>query len=189
MKIGFDLDNTIAIYDNVFRELGKRLSNVPQEHTQNKKTLADYLINNGRENEWTKLQGEAYGPKMKHATVAINFKETLQNLVNEGNDCYIVSHRTKYPDSGATYDLHRTAERWLIRNFKNSFKAMHFEETIEKKVERIQTLALEVFVDDLEKVLKKVNLPKRNLFQYGTKNEHSEWLYLRDWNEFQGLIK
>ncbi len=189
MKIGFDLDNTIAIYEKVFSELGKKLSNVPAEYTENKTKLADYLRNNGREAEWTKLQGEAYGPHMKHAIVAPYFKETLQKLLEQGKACYVVSHRTKHPDSGAQYNLHATAKKWLLKYFRNSFTDIYFEETIEKKIERIHMLELEVFVDDLEKVLKRINLPKRNLFQYGPKNEHSEWMHLKDWNAFQDLIR
>jgi hypothetical protein len=183
MKIGFDLDNTIANYDEIFFSLGKDLKNVPDKFLRSKIKLAEYLRKNGREGEWTKLQGKAYGPKMKEAKVAPYFQEVLGTLIEKGNTCYVVSHRTKFPASGESYDLHSAADEWLKQNFQDLFSKIYFEETLAKKIKRINMLNVDIFVDDLERVLSGIKTQNCKLFQYAQHTEDSSWEQLSDWRD------
>ena len=189
LRIAFDLDNTIAIYDHVFSKLGKQLKNIPSEVTFVKQTLADYLRQHGREIEWTKLQGRAYGPGMASATVAKNFKTQLKQALDQKHTCFIVSHRTQFPASGEKYDLHSVARHWLADNFGDVFEKVFFEETLDAKIQRIQKLELDVFVDDLQKVLKALNLPYNHKFHYAPHLASSTSLLLKDWQCFPKLLK
>ena len=159
MRIGFDLDNTIVFYDKIFTKIGKSIKNFPENLGYTKKSVADFLRNSGRESEWTKLQGLVYGPEMENAEPAPNFLNVIKKLHKLGHSCFIISHRTKKPSSGDNFDLHKAANDWIDRFCRPYFDKVYFEETIEDKITRIDDLFLDVFIDDLEKVLLKIKSP------------------------------
>ena len=159
MRIGFDLDNTIVFYDKIFIKIGKSIKNFPGNLGYTKKSVSDFLRNNGRESDWTKLQGLVYGPEMKNADPAPNVLTVIKKLYNLGHSCFIISHRTKKPSSGDNYDLHKAANDWIDKFCRPYFKKVFFEETMEDKITRIDGLSLDVFIDDLEKVLLKIQSP------------------------------
>ena len=134
--IGIDLDNTIAIYDQLVRNQANLL-NVPFEF-KSKKEIADYLRDIDSEEEWTKLQGLIYGPLMDYAEVANGFLDTLGELIERNFEIIIISHRTNYSEYDGLYDLHYFANKWIEKNIisiseKNKIKKIIFAESIEQK--------------------------------------------------------
>ena len=72
-------------------------------------------------------------------------------------------------------------------------KDIYFEETIEKKIHRIEEIKCTHYVDDLEKILDKLN-DKIIKIQYISHFEKKDNLkkyfnYLISWGDFENLIK
>ena len=72
----------------------------------------------------------------------------------------IVSHKTRTPYEGPPYDLHKAAWEWLKKNnflskdgLNISESDVYFEETKEKKINRIKAIKCTHYIDDLKEIL------------------------------------
>ena len=161
MKIGLDFDNTIACYDNAISLLSENIPKLPASVNRTKLGLRDFLRSQGRESEWTKFQGELYGPGMFHAEPFPGAIKTMQLLSEYGHDLVIISHRSRHPYAGPAYDLHSFASQWIDTHLKSaglfpdsdSEKNVYFLETRDLKLSQISKLNCTVFLDDLQEVL------------------------------------
>jgi hypothetical protein len=160
MKIGIDFDNTIVRYDEVFHRVALDKSLIPQDLPKNKVAVRDYLRAKNQENEWTLMQGEVYGPKLKGATPYPGFTEFITKASSLGCQLYIVSHKTKFPFMGPAYDLHMAAKSWVSSTLTRpdgmpyfSSTNVYYELTKEEKISRISQLNCDVFIDDLPEIL------------------------------------
>jgi len=158
MIIGVDFDNTIISYDAVFHKLAYESSLIPNAVHQNKTAVRDYLRKIGKEDAWTELQGEVYGPNIQLAKPFANVLEFFLKSKSLGHDVIIVSHKTKFPYAGKKYDLHESAIHWLVKeNFIDSpaqlQQSLFFENTKEAKLNRINQLKCDWFIDDLPEFL------------------------------------
>ena len=173
MRIGIDLDNTLADYRRPLEALCVK-HGVPGPHSDPKLALRDYLRSTGREKEWTRLQGELYGPLMNDALLFEGVSEFFGRCHLQGVSCHIVSHRTRKPISGGYHDLHEGARLWLGRQGLSEVTA-YFEETKTEKIKRISALELDVFIDDLPEILLDPHFPSGTrgiLFDPG--NRHAD---------------
>jgi hypothetical protein len=191
--IGIDLDNTIAIYDNLIRNQVNLLK-VPLEY-KSKKEIADYLRDSDSEEEWTKLQGLIYGPLMEYAEVANGFLYTLKKLIDDDFEIIIISHRTRYSQYDGLYDLHYFANKWIEKNIiskigKNKIKNIIFAETIESKVNYISIENITYFIDDLPKVLNHINFPKtaKKILYSNEKVSENYFFQSNNWIELINFI-
>lgn len=165
MKIGFDFDNTIIDYSNIFYEIGKINNLIPENINTSKSSVKSYLHSIGKEKEFTTIQGLVYGKEILKAKPAKNILEILKYLKKLNHDLYIVSHKTKYPFQGEKINLRDSANSWIekflridnetIFNYENIF----YEDTIEKKVERIEKLEICYFIDDLISIINLIKSP------------------------------
>ena len=166
MKIGIDFDNTIACYDESLQVLAAKI-NVPLGIKREKREIRDYLRAENREDEWTKMQGELYGPGMQHATVYENFIEACEWLKSKGVELCIISHRSKFPYLGERHDLHKYAIEWLrkktIAGKLIEEKNIYFLETLDEKIKKINDEKPDIFIDDLIEVINHHNLSKQIL--------------------------
>jgi len=161
MRIGLDFDNTIVCYDHAIALLAEELFELPVEVPRTKLGLRDHLRAAGREPEWTAFQGELYGPGMRHAAPFEGAITTMQQLLVEGHELVIISHRSRRPYAGAPHDLHAAARTWVADHLQSAglFGAagdeaqVHFLGTRDQKVKMITHLGCEVFLDDLPEVL------------------------------------
>jgi hypothetical protein len=160
MRIGIDLDNTLACYDEVFAGLARECgasSDGSSSHDA-KRRLRDELRALGREDQWTELQGRAYGPLMANAVPFPGAVDFWRACRREGVDVFIVSHRTLHPYRGPRHDLHAAAREWLASHGfaedGGGGSRVFLETTIEHKAERIARLGCTHFVDDLEPFLR-----------------------------------
>jgi len=190
MRIGIDLDNTLADYRRPLEALCAK-HGLSGPHADPKLTLRDYLRGAGREEEWTRLQGELYGPLMSDALLFEGANEFFGRCRLHGASCHIVSHRTRKPISGSDYDLHQSARLWLERQGLGAVSA-HFEETKSQKIERISALDLDVFIDDLPEILLDPGFPagtKRILFDPGDRHaDQSGCRRARSWVSVQDAV-
>ena len=197
MRIGFDFDNTIIDYDHIFKYVAVKKKLIPLSVPSNKISVRNYLKKINKENEWTILQGEVYGKHINKAKTYENCVETLKALSSNKIEKYIISHKTKYPFMGEKINLHESALKWLkINKFLASkdtiFKKndIYFEETIEKKIDRILQKSCDVFIDDLpeildllpEKIIKVLFSPSNQV------KNNKNYFIISNWSELSEII-
>jgi len=164
-RVGIDLDNTLARYDEVFVRLAQDQGlKVPD--TADKATVRRILCAQGLESVWTELQGRAYGRQMGLARPFPGALELLRVGAALGIEWVIVSHRSLRPLAGAAFDLHEAARAWLhdhriLGLLSGGSSGVFIETTRESKLDRVATLDLDVFVDDLSSVLLDPRFPDR----------------------------
>lgn len=165
MRIGLDFDNTIVCYDAAIAVLAEKLLDLPAEVPRTKLGLRDHLRVAGRESEWTAFQGDLYGPGMVHAQPFEGAINAMLQLVEQGHELVIVSHRSRRPYAGKPHDLHAAARGWVVERLQSSglFVAdngsMNFLETLQEKVALIAELGCQAFLDDLPEVLEAPGFP------------------------------
>lgn len=160
MLIGLDFDNTIVRYDAVFARLAGERGLPDQVSDAGKTAIRDHLRAAGREDEWTMMQGEAYGSRMSAAEEFDGVGNFMSLAAKRGHGLVIVSHRTRAPYLGPPADLHASAREWLSkRDFRDLVSDFFLEESAAEKAARIGALGCEVFVDDLWEFLERPDFP------------------------------
>jgi hypothetical protein len=163
-RIALDLDNTIVLYDSIFRVLAKE----KQLAMYTKTALRDYLRGlPGGDLNWQKVQLEAYGRRLNEAQLAPGFEHFVLKARAQGVKLWVISHKSAY----AAIDVDRTVN---IREAMNRFlESRHFFEaplsfgredlfytdTREQKIAKLVELRAEVLVDDLIEVFEEPSFP------------------------------
>jgi len=190
VRIGIDLDNTLADYSAPLSRLCAEHGIEPGPNP--KLALRGHLRAAGREDEWTRLQGELYGPLMREAQMFVGAREVIGAVRSRGLNITVVSHRTKHPIAGEKHDLHFHAQRWLEDNGVGSIEVF-FEESKEAKIERIRQLRCGLFVDDLPEILTHPEFPagtRRILFDPGRSHPAFSGLErAAAWSEISSLFE
>lgn len=158
MRIGIDLDNTLADYRLPLERMCEAVGvSLPQSDP--KMALREELRARGEEGEWTKLQGELYGPLMWEAKLFPGAQETTRHWLSVGCEVFVVSHRTRHPIAGKKHDLHAHARSWIMESGLG-VTGVFLEESQACKIARIGLLGCSVFVDDLPDILGHSDFPK-----------------------------
>jgi hypothetical protein len=167
MLIGLDFDNTIVDYNELFYQVALELNLVPKTIKATKLSVRSYLREIGNEAAWTEMQGYVYGAKMSNAIIYEGLINFLVKMSDLGVKLVIVSHKTKNPLAGHPYDLHEAANIWIKENLTISSKQLvedkniFFEPTKEKKIQRIDRIGCDFFIDDLPEILESNLFPKK----------------------------
>ena len=195
MRIGFDFDNTIVSYDELFYKVAVEQSLVPADLPKSKLAVRDYLRKMDKENAWTELQGYIYGARMGEAIAYPNAIEFMKLACKSGTTMVIVSHKTKHPFMGPKYDLHEAARGWiesyLVDGVNNLIEPdqVFFEVTKKDKVSRIVQCECDFFIDDLPEILLMPEFPeKTERILFDPENSHGEkrvGLKLGSWTEIR----
>jgi len=193
--IGLDFDNTIVSYEKVYRRLAEKhgAEIVPGQSAKN--ILRDHFHRKGEADIFTRIQGEVYGPGLAEAEVYPGFSSCLEQLTADGWKVVVVSHRTKYPLAGPTYDLHLAARQFLETSgwLGQKIREAYFEETKEAKLMRIARCGCNFFVDDLPEILAHHAFPKDCqplLFDpSGHPEKGTPPKRVRHWKELPALLK
>jgi hypothetical protein len=188
-----DLDNTLINYGPAY---GFLLSEVLKEERYESQSFdkesAKRLILERKGNlEWTEAQGKLYSKYLSHAEFFPGAFDFLREARISGYDVVIVSHKTKFPYEGERVDLQACAISWLQSRLPSDIlhleisENLFFEETKKAKIDRISELGCEVFVDDLEEILRDLPLRiMRILFRGSSDDEDlvtaTSWLEVRD---------
>ena len=169
MRIGLDFDNTIACYDQAIAALADELFELPEGVPRTKLGLRNFLRAADREPEWTAFQGELYGPGMRWAEPFPGAITTMQELIAEDYELFIVSHRSRRPYAGRQHDLHAAARDWVADHLQSAglfgsvgdISSVRFLETLEEKVRTIAQLGCRAFLDDLPQVFAASGFPPK----------------------------
>jgi hypothetical protein len=161
MRIGIDFDNTLACYDGVFHAAAVESGLIPADGVGTDKTsVRDYLRAQGRDGDFTELQGYVYGPGMKHVRLYPGADVALDMLKRRGAELFVISHKTRAPFAGPAYDLHKHAREFLTAQRLVDTEGAHFapehiffELTKTDKVARAAELGCKIFIDDLPEIL------------------------------------
>jgi hypothetical protein len=196
---GVDLDNTIVCYDQLFHRAAVEQGLIPRSVPARKEEVRSYLEQGGRGDAWTELQGCVYGLHWPAAAVFPGALDFFRRCARVGQPVYIISHKTRYPALGPSYDLHQSAHAWLeAQGFYDpqdiglSREQVYFEPTQQAKVDRIAQVGCSLFIDDLPEVLTHPRLPaqvRRILFDpHGRYAKDERFHHAASWAEIEQLI-
>jgi hypothetical protein len=197
VRIGIDFDNTIASYDEPMHQWAIERGLISSSVPRNKRLIRDGIraLENGEE-KWRALQVFCYGPGMSSARPMAGVKEFLTACRSSGVPVWIVSHKTEYANFGdPSVKLRGAALRWLeTEGFLDSpafgigSERVFFESTREAKIERILSLGLTHFIDDLEETFLEPAFPatvaKILLSMQPTANGNN-WRSFASWSEIR----
>ena len=196
-KIGIDFDNTIVVYNNLFYKIAVDKKLIPAEFPKNKIKIRDFLRNQNKDHEFTKLQSEVYGKRILDAEPAPNIFQSLLKIKEEFK-LIIISHKTKYPYSGTKYNLHDAAISWLEKNYflsshglNLSYEDIFFCTTKDVKLETINNSGCQYFIDDLPDILEFVDKKIHRILYLNNQSKPSgnSWDYvLDDWIDLGKII-
>ena len=160
MMVGFDFDNTLVGYGDLFYTAALEAGLIPSGFSRSKTAIRDLMNETGMRDEWTALQGKVYGTMMDRAQLFPGVSECLQELKKRDIPCCIISHKTRYAKKGPPYDLHRAARDFLRRTGLPIPQDMIFfcPERAEK-IRLIRELKCTCFVDDLPEVFAEPDFP------------------------------
>ena len=115
MRIGFDFDNTLVCYEDVFALESKNLGFMPVNWRGSKQELKDELLRrSGGERLWQTLQGRVYGFGMEKAVLFPGVAPFLMRSRYRGDEMFIVSHKTEYGHFDSTKTpLREAALTWM----------------------------------------------------------------------------
>lgn len=111
--LGLDFDNTLVCYDKLFKKLAVEKGLIDNSIQANKTAIRNHLCSIKKEGEFTLLQGEVYGKRIKEAEASEGMIEAVKLIINRGIKVAIVSHKTKEPYKGPKYNLHEAALKWI----------------------------------------------------------------------------
>lgn len=158
--LGVDFDNTLACYSDLFYTLALERGLIDQAVARDKRSVRDALRRRGLEQEWTELQGLAYGQRLLAAPPFPAAIETLRVLHRAGISLRVVSHKTCFPARGPRYDLRAAALEWLSHygvldpaRTGIGREQIFFENSQRAKCQRVRALHCTHFVDDLREFL------------------------------------
>jgi hypothetical protein len=161
LRIGIDFDNTIVDYRPVFLGAARALGLVDASFVAGDKTeLRDRLrALPGGEERWQQLQAHVYGVAIETAPAYAGIERFIAEARRRGAALAIVSHKTQFAAAApGGADLQVAARRWLAaRGLAGAAgiaeDAVFFEHTRSAKLERVRSLGLTHFIDDLDEVL------------------------------------
>lgn len=195
LLIGSDLDNTIVSYDEIFLRLAVEKHLVPENFPADKLQIRNYLRAAGKEDQWTLLQGLAYGLRMEEARPFSGALEFFAACKEASLSVSIVSHRSKLPYAGPAFDLHSAARGWLENHGFLEYiphDAVFFETSFREKIATITRLGCTHFIDDLPEVLLDPNLPaglSRILFLPSKLHQPpNSVLVCESWSQLSGML-
>lgn len=197
MKLGLDFDNTIVRYDTAFHHAACQRGLIPDSVPETKTAVREFLCAEGREDDWTELQGYVYGPGMSQAEPFPGLVDFLQQANDAGWSVSIISHRSKHPYRGPQHDLHAAAAGWLKQRGFNercfiNAECVFFLETVEDKVRQIEREEVAVFIDDLPKILSHKEFPaqsvRRVLFDPNLQHDASGFERLHRWQDAWDML-
>lgn len=166
MRIGFDLDNTLICYDQLFAFSAHKLSyltNPPAQKQALKSALMEKWGPQEGESAWQDIQAHSYGPWLEHAELFPNVLACLEHLANQGHQLFIVSHKSSHSHFRPAIGFWEPARQFLNTHHVCKWvpdSQLFFEQTRQSKIQRITDLKLDLFVDDLADVLKDPFFPR-----------------------------
>ena len=161
-RFGFDLDNTIIDYGI---SVEKYCLNAKIPKQEKITSLRSYLRQiDPSDSKWQEAQSWIYIDGLEFAKLNKGIEDLCVYLLNKKINVFIVSHKTnKTQDRFGGRDLLSPAVNWIqhsnIKNFFDINENIYFMPTRDAKIQKIEQLDLNWFVDDLLEVLLDKNFP------------------------------
>jgi hypothetical protein len=181
MKVGFDLDNTISNCDFLFNEITSQELGMNFEG-KDRKYLREYVRKYFSDSCWTRIQSSVYGPRYREAVAQhgaiTNIRKILLKIGPQNT--YIISHKTRFDQFSGKYDLIKNSYQWLHILFKGNsidfnFDNIFFCQTLDSKLEKILSLEINYFIDDLREVVDFLSMTSTKPFLYVPDVKGSTW--------------
>jgi len=164
--IGIDFDNTLICYDGVFLRLAREAGLVGPEALQQKAVREAARQSQEGDIAWQRLQGQAYGPRIREAEPAAGALEFLIRCHQLGIPSWIISHKTQYASIDPTdTDLRQAARAWMeLHGFLAPAtglgpERLRFGATRQEKIAHIRATGCTHFIDDLEETFREPDFP------------------------------
>jgi hypothetical protein len=193
-RFGFDLDNTLIDYSNAVQEycLNEGLNEC--KTLDSLRTLLRRSDPSGR--LWQLAQGWLYTDGLSYARAGQGAIELCEFLKDSNMELMIVSHKTtRTPDFCGQKPLREIATKWInsseLADYFLGNEQIYYEATRASKVERIQKLGFNYFVDDLIEVFQEPAYPKA-VTSFLLSETGSELTWVQDvtsLDAIQGLIE
>lgn len=177
-RIGLDLDNTLIDYSSAYAhfapDFGITALNPTREVIRTQLRLGD-----DRDERWQEFQSRLYTEGLKFAQPAPALSQLMTACAEASIEVVAVSHKTKRgPELFGALDLRGPAEEWILAYATDLLpltrERIHFADTLEAKVEQISVLQLDVFIDDLPRVLQHADWPSST---FGIHYQRGPWLF------------
>jgi hypothetical protein len=166
LRIGIDLDNTLINYSKSYPAIIKELNSKTQlkkrsEIKQYLKSLDDSNI----EFEWRKFQSYLYTKGLEYAYPSFSIKLLLRILF-KSNEIFIVSHKTEFTSvEFGKQNLRLISMQWLKHHrLVPEYLALdniYYCKSQEEKISKINSLNLDVLIDDLDTIIYSSNLDSK----------------------------
>ena len=170
MIVGVDFDNTIVTYDQVMNKVAKDRGLIGPDVPCQKRSIRDAIRSRpGGEWEWMQLQAAVYGPLISEAKLIEGVEQFFKSCRDFGVRVFVISHKTEFAAADETgTDLRLTAMEWMSEQRFFSTKGagfipndVYFEDTRQRKVERISRVGCTHFIDDLLETFLEPGWPAR----------------------------
>ena len=162
-RFGFDLDNTLIDYSVAVQ---KYCLNEGLDECKTLDSLRSLLRRSDTTGHlWQLAQGWLYTDGLLYARAGQGAVELCEFLINSDMELMIVSHKTTHtPDFCGQKPLREIATKWInsseLADYFLGNEQIYYEATRALKVERIQKLKFNYFVDDLVEVFQEPAYPK-----------------------------
>jgi len=162
-RFGFDLDNTLIDYSNAVQEYCSIKGLDECKTLDSLRILLRESDKTGR--LWQLAQGWLYTDGLAYAKPGQGAVELCEFLRISNFELLIVSHKTTHtPVFCGQKPLREIATKWInsseLADYFLGNEQIYYEATRASKVERIQKLELNYFVDDLIEVFQEPAYPK-----------------------------
>lgn len=166
--IGIDFDNTLICYDEVFHGLAVEAGLVAPGSPRKQKVIRDAARRSPEGDiAWQRLQGFAYGPRIRDASPAEGALDFLKQCCRARIETHIISHKTRFAAIDPTgTDLQAAAQGWLADNgFFSEATGLgpshfHCGATRQEKVAMIKEYHCTHFIDDLLETFQEMEFPQ-----------------------------
>ncbi len=166
--IGIDLDNTIISYTKSLQICVNQLYPDLTLNHYEKGYVKEYIVATLGEHSWMKLQGQLYTLGLKFALPFCGALNVMKQLHRSNHTLYIISHKTQFGHFDSSYtDLRVAAIAWLTSHgFLETAKTglsvenVFFCDTHQEKINKINVLQCQIFIDDLLDVLQHQDFPR-----------------------------
>jgi hypothetical protein len=197
--IGVDLDNTIICYSTVFHSVALDEGLIDAGTAAGKDEVKRAILRTRGNEEWTRLQGIVYGPRLSEAESYPGAIDFFRGCRQRGIPTSIISHKTQYPAVGDRHDLRDAAMKWLQCNHwldtVSTGLTQSSVEFVNSKAEKIAAMirrGCSIVVDDLPEVFREADFPNSIMFiLFDPHDSHPSWTEttrVKSWAQITSLV-
>jgi hypothetical protein len=191
-RIAFDLDNTVLDYGPALEQIRKDREELKAIRSTNKSELKSQVIDAFGEDYWTELQGHLYTNYVRFTKIDSEFIKLLRHLRNLSWQSSIISHKAKLPFMGPQLNMRACAlERLDVVGIPDLLtEGIHFFDTKIEKVEYINKIKPNIYVDDLTEILDLLSSDIRSLlFATSTPTGGNRFPLIANWIQVHKFLE